>query len=179
MSGRTYPAVGGIKSHNSLLYYGAHKLYANKMIKKAKIEDIKAIQKLINSFASKDLMLSRSLNELYENLRDYWIAKERGRVIGCAALHISWDDLAEIKSVAVAKNKQGKGIGGKLISVCLTEAKELGAKRIFVLTYKPEYFKKFGFKRVKNSQLPHKIWAECINCCKFPNCKEIALLKTL
>lgn len=149
------------------------------MIKKARIEDIKQIQSLINSFASKDLMLPRSLNELYENLRDFWIVKEGNKVIGCAALHVSWIDYAEIKSVAVAKNKQGKGIGRELISACLTEAKELGAKRIFVLTYKPEYFKKFGFKRIRNSQLPHKIWAECINCCKFPDCKEIALLKTL
>ncbi len=149
------------------------------MIRKARIEDIKQIQKLINSFASKDLMLPRSLNELYENLRDFWVVKVRNKIVGCAALHVSWDDLAEIKSVAVAKNKQGEGIGKELISACLTEAGELGAKRIFVLTYKPEYFKRFGFKRVKNSQLPHKVWAECINCCKFPNCQEIALLKDL
>jgi len=94
-------------------------------------------------------------------------------------LHISWDDLAEIKSLAVAKIKQGKGLGQELVRACLDEASFLGAKKVFVLTYKPEYFKKFGFKRVKTSQLPHKIWAECINCCKFPNCQEIALLKTL
>ena len=94
-------------------------------------------------------------------------------------MHISWDDLAEIKSVAVAKGSQGKGIGKALIAACLKEASELGAKKIFVLTYKPDYFKKFGFKRVKHASLPHKIWAECINCCKFPNCQEIALLKIL
>jgi len=149
------------------------------MIRKARIEDIKQIQEIINAFARQDLMLPRSLNELYENLRDFWVVVEAKKVLGCAALHISWDNLAEIKSVAVAKNKQKKGFGKDLISACLNEAKEMGAKKIFVLTYKPEFFKKFGFKRVKNSQLPHKIWAECINCCKFPNCQEIALLKTL
>ncbi len=149
------------------------------MVRKAKIKDIKQIQELINYFAKLDLMLPRSLNELYENLRDFWVLEENKKIIGCAALHISWDDLTEIKSVAVAKNKQGKGIGKELISACLNEAKQLGAKRIFVLTYKPDYFKKFGFKRVKTSDLPHKIWAECINCCKFPDCQEIALLKTL
>lgn len=149
------------------------------MIRKAKIEDIKQIQKLINSFAKLDIMLPRSLNELYENIRDFWVIEENRRIIGCAALHISWDDLVEIKSLAVAKNKQRSGLGRELINACLKEAKELGAKRIFVLTYKPEYFKKFGFKKIKHENLPHKIWAECINCCKFPDCKEVALLKSL
>jgi len=149
------------------------------MIRKAKIQDIKEIQRLINYFAKKDLMLPRSLNELYENLRDFWVAKEERKIVGCAALHLSWNDLAEIKSVAVEKSKQGKGIGKELINACLDEAVRLGAGRVFVLTYKPRYFKKFGFIRVKNSELPHKIWAECINCCKFPNCKEIAMVKQL
>jgi len=149
------------------------------MIRKAKIEDIKEIQKLINFFAKQDLMLPRSLNELYDNLRDFWVAQENKKIIGCAALHISWDDLAEIKSLAVLKHSQGRGVGKELISACLNEARELGAKKIFVLTYNPDYFKKFGFKRVKTSDLPHKVWAECINCCKFPNCQEIALIKKL
>jgi len=149
------------------------------MIRKARIEDIKQIQKLINAFAKFDLMLPRSLNELYENLRDFWVIEENKKIIGCAALHISWDDLVEIKSLAVVKNKQGKGLGRELIQACLAEAKHLGAKRIFVLTYKPHYFTRFGFKRVKTSDLPHKIWAECINCCKFPNCQEVALVKQL
>ena len=149
------------------------------MIRKARIEDIKQIQEMINAFAKQDLMLPRSLNELYENLRDFWVAEDKKKVVGCAALHISWDDLAEVKSVAVARSKQKKGFGRILVSACLNEAKEMGAKKVFVLTYRPEYFKKFGFKRVKHADLPHKIWAECINCCKFPNCQEIALLKTL
>ena len=149
------------------------------MIRKARIEDIKQIQEIINAFAKQDLMLPRSLNELYENLRDFWVAEDKKKVVGCAALHISWDDLAEVKSVAVARSKQKKGFGRILVSACLNEAKEMGARKVFVLTYKPEYFKKFGFKRVKHADLPHKIWAECINCCKFPNCQEIALLKLL
>lgn len=149
------------------------------MIRKAKIEDIKQIQSLINSFAKQDLMLPRSLNELYETLRDFWVAEENRKIIGCCALHISWDDLAELKSLAVGKNRQKKGIGSKLVSACIGEAQEMGAKKIFVLTYRPEYFKRFGFKRVKNSSLPHKIWAECINCPKFPNCQETALIKNI
>jgi amino-acid N-acetyltransferase len=149
------------------------------MIRKAKIKDIKQIQSLINGFAKKDMMLARSLNELYESVRDFWVAEERGRVLGCAALHISWDDLAEIKSLAVSGSKQKKGIGKALVGQCLAEAVQLGARRVFALTYKPDFFKKLGFRKIAHARLPHKIWAECINCCKFPDCKETALLKIL
>ena len=123
------------------------------MIRKAKIEDVRQMQEMINAFAKQDIMLARSLNELYENIRDYWVKEEKGKVVGCAALHISWDDLAEIKSVAVLKRRQGRGVGRELIKVCLQEASALGIKRIFMLTYKPEYFKKFGFKRVSHASL--------------------------
>jgi amino-acid N-acetyltransferase len=149
------------------------------LIKKAGIEDIHEIQGLINHFAGRDMMLPRSLNELYENLRDFWVCKDGKTVVGCSALHISWEDLAEIKSLAVKKNRQGRGIGSKLVAACINESKALGAKKIFVLTYKPDYFAKLGFKRIKYSSLPHKIWADCINCHKFPNCQEIAMVKVL
>jgi len=159
------------------------------MIRKARISDIHQIHKLINIFAKEDLMLPRSLNELYENLRDFWVyteekpetrnQKPESKILACCALHISWENLAEIKSLAVEKSHQKKGIGSLLIESSLKEAKELGAKKVFVLTYKPDYFKKFGFKKIKHSDLPHKIWAECINCPKFPDCKEIAMIKKL
>lgn len=149
------------------------------MIRKATIEDIKKIQELINYFAKLDLMLPRSLNELYENIRDYWVFIDNQELIGCCALHVSWQDLAEIKSLAVIKKRQNKGIGTDLVRSCLNEAKELGAKRIFALTYKPAFFKKLGFRKLKHTDLPHKIWAECINCPKFPNCQETAVLKIL
>jgi len=149
------------------------------MVRKAGFGDIKQIQALINYFARHDLMLPRSLNELYENLRDFWVFVDGRRIIGCAALHVCWDDLAEVKAVAVDRRHQGKGIGRKLVEACIGEARELGAKKVFVLTYKPEYFKKFGFKKTSHSRLPHKIWAECINCPKFPNCQEVALVRQL
>ncbi|HOU36481.1 MAG TPA: N-acetyltransferase [Candidatus Omnitrophota bacterium] len=149
------------------------------MLRKARVQDIKQIQALINSFARKDLMLARSLNELYEGIRDFWVYEKNGRILGCCALHISWDDLAEIKSLAVRKDRQSGGIGSKLVSACLAEAKDLGSKRVFVLTYQPSFFTQFGFKRVRHDALPHKVWAECINCPKFPNCQEISLLKVL
>ncbi len=149
------------------------------MLRKAKLEDIKGMQVLINSFAEKNLMLPRSLNELYENIRDFWVYEDKKKIVGTAALHVSWDDLAEIKSVAVHKDWQNKGIGRELILACIDEARQLGSKRIFVLTYQVKYFTKLGFKRIKHDHLPHKIWAECINCPKFPNCQEVALLKNI
>jgi len=148
-------------------------------LRKATIADIKPIQALINGFARKDLMLPRSLNELYENIRDFWVAERGGSVCGCAALHVSWDDLAEIKSVAVNKNMQRKGLGAKLVKECCAEAAVLGAKKVFALTYKPEFFRALGFKKIRHAGLPHKIWAECINCPKFPDCDETALLKDI
>ena len=149
------------------------------MIRKARISDVSKIQALINTFAQKDLMLPRSLNELYEHIRDYWVAVDGVHIIGCAALHISWQELAEIKALAVSAKKQHQGIGRKLVNSCIAEAEYLGAKKVFVLTYTPAFFKKFVFKRIKHENLPHKIWAECINCCKFPDCQEIAMLKKL
>ena len=149
------------------------------MIKKATVRHVSQIQALINEFAREDQMLPRSRNELYEHIRDYWVAVDRGRVIGCAALHLSWDDLAEVKSVAVSVKKQGRGVGSQLVNACLKEAKQLGVRRLFVLTYRPAYFRRFGFRVVKHEALPHKVWAECINCAKFPDCKEIAMMKRI
>ena len=149
------------------------------IVRKAGIKDIKEIQRIINFFAKKDLMLARSLNELYENLRDFWVVAKKGKVLGCCALHISWDDLVEIKSLAVRPEHHKKGLGRKLIGVCLSEARQLQAKKVFVLTYKPQYFRRFGFRRIEHAKLPHKIWAECINCSKFPDCQETAMLKII
>ena len=149
------------------------------MLRKARIEDIRQIQALINAFAKKDVMLPRSLNELYENIRDFWVYESTGKIVGCAALHISWADLAEIKSLAVKRERQRQGVGRELVSVCMEEARKLGAKKVFALTYKPDYFRKFGFRKVKHADLPHKVWAECINCPKFPDCEEVALIKEL
>ncbi|MEN2994714.1 MAG: N-acetyltransferase [Thermodesulfovibrio sp.] len=145
-------------------------------IRKATVSDVKSIHKLINEFAKKGEMLPRSLNELYENIRDFLIAEENGEIKGVCALHILWEDLAEIRSLAVKKDSQKKGIGTLLVKKSLNEAKKLGIKRVFVLTYIPEFFKKIGFKNFDKSKLPQKIWGDCIRCPKFPECDEVALI---
>ena len=146
------------------------------MIRKATLEDIKPIQGLINFYAEKDKMLPRSLNELYENIRDFFVYEDGGNILGCAALHVTWEDLAEIKSLAVTESIQKKKIGSMLVKMIFEDAKKLNIKRIFALTYVPEFFEKFGFKKVAHSKLPHKIWSECIKCVKFPDCEEIAMV---
>ena len=143
---------------------------------KAKISDAPRIHRLINYFADQGLMLPRSLSEIYEDIRDYFVVKNAGEIIGCASLHVNWADLAEIKSVAVAEDKQKQGIGEKIIRACLEEAKEIGIPTIFCLTYQPGFFEKFGFTRLDKMELPQKVWNECFRCPKFPDCDEIALI---
>jgi amino-acid N-acetyltransferase len=124
-------------------------------------------------------MLPRPLSEIYENIRDFFVFKEGERVIACAALHILWSDLAEVKSVAVAEDSQKQGIGDQLVEACLKEARGLGIPTIFCLTYKPAFFERFGFSQLDKMELPQKVWNECYRCPKFPNCDEVALISHL
>ena len=149
------------------------------MLRKAKISDVKDIQKLLTNYASRGEMLSRSLSELYDSLRDFYIYEEDGKILGTSALHIVWEDLAEVRSVAVAEDVGRRGIGSQVVSACLEEARVLGLKRLFCLTYKPDFFAKFGFVVVDKSDLPHKVWGDCIKCVKFPDCDEIAMILDL
>lgn len=149
------------------------------MIRKANVSDTESILKTINRFAEKDLMLPRSLQEIYENIRDYTVYLEGERLVGCAALHVFWKDLAEIKSLAVDESCQGKGIAKELVRECVKEAATLRASKAFVLTYLPDFFLPLGFRIVEKESLPQKIWTECIKCHKFPECTEIAMILDL
>lgn len=149
------------------------------MIRKANLEDVKKIQKLINYYAKRHEMLPRSLNELYENIRDFFVYAEGKNIYGCSALHVDWEDLGEIKSLAVVKSRRARGIGRELLEHCLKDAKALKIKRVFALTYLPEFFQGFGFRVVNKKELPHKIWSECIKCVYFTNCEEIAMMKEI
>ncbi len=148
-------------------------------IKKARVQDAKKIHSLINKFAKKIDMLPRSLSEIYESIRDFSIVIEDDKVIAVAALHILWDDLAEIRSMAVSKNHQGLGIGKQLIKKSIREARDIGVKKVFALTYHPDFFKGQGFEDIDKNELPHKIWGDCQRCPKFPDCNELAVIKYL
>lgn len=145
-----------------------------------KQRDIKEVHKLINRFAEQGEMLSRSLRQLYEGMRDYFVAVKDGQIVGCSSLHLTWANLGEIRSIAVKKEYQNQNIGGALVRACLKEAKNLELKKIFLLTNKPDYFKRFDFKIISKVNLPKRIWSECMNCPRFPDyCDEVAMIKIL
>ncbi|MDO8588264.1 MAG: N-acetyltransferase [Armatimonadota bacterium] len=150
-----------------------------KAIRKAKLSDVPFIHRLVNGFAERGELLHRSLNELYENLRDYYVVEKDGEIIACCALHINWEDLAEIKSLVVSEKAQGQRLGASLLEACLDEARQLGVPKVFALTYKRGFFEKNGFQLVDKADLPQKIWTECVRCPKFPDCGEEALVLSL
>ena len=145
-------------------------------VEKARIQDRPQMHQLVNYFADRDEMLARSLSEIYENIRDFFVVRQDEHVIACAALHVMWSDLAEIKSVAVAKDSQQQGIGDQLVEACLNEATEIGIPTIFCLTYQPRFFERHGFTQLDKMELPRKVWTECYRCSKFPDCDEVALI---
>lgn len=145
-------------------------------VEKARISDVSRMHQLINYFADKGEMLPRALSEIYENLRDFFVLRDKDELIACVALHINWADLAEIKSLVVNENRQDQGLGSLLIQACIEEARRLGIPTIFCLTYKPAFFEKHGFRQVDKMELPRKVWTECYRCPKFPNCDEVALV---
>ncbi|HID56071.1 TPA: N-acetyltransferase [Candidatus Poribacteria bacterium] len=149
------------------------------MIRKAFMKDIHHIHRLVNFYAAKGAMLPRPLSEICEEIRNFFVCEIEGEIVGCCALQPSWIDLAEIRSLAVDERYRGKGVGRKLVEVCLDDARLLGVRRVFALTNSPEFFERLGFERIPKEELPHKIWSECIRCPKFPNCDEVAVQKIL
>ena len=151
------------------------------MIRKIWISDVKEIHKLLSIFSDRGEILPRSLSEIYDNLRDYCVSchGEQEAIVGTCAVHVSWEDLAEIRSLAVEDRFTKRGIGRKLVESCIAEARELGIHRVFVLTYKKEFFEKLGFHLVNKASLPHKIWADCLKCVKFPDCDETAMMREI
>lgn len=155
------------------------------MIRNARMEDIKEIYGVLNHFAQKGLLLGRSLSSLYDQLRDFVVfvdegestdESHKGKICGVCALHICWENLAEIRSLAVPDICQKKNIGSRLVRACLKEAEDFGISRVFTLTYQPGFFSKLGFRHIDKNELPHKVWSDCIQCPKFPDCNEEAMV---
>lgn len=147
------------------------------IIRKALLKDVPDIQNLVNYYAGKNEMLPKSLSVLYENIRDFYVAvDENEKLIGCCAGSVTWDDLAEIKSLAVNQEYQKHGIGRQLVEYSLADLKNLGVKKVFTLTFSVEFFKKIGFSVTDKKSLPQKIWTECVYCPKFPDCGEEAMI---
>jgi amino-acid N-acetyltransferase len=149
------------------------------VLRKALLSDSEGIQALIQSFSKEGIMLARSLQYIVEHIRDFYVALDGERVISCCAFMVSQRDLAEIKSLAVHPDFQHQGLAKNIIQKGIDELISLGVERVFCLTYVPPFFEKLGFERIEKELLPHKIWTECINCPSFPDCGEIALIKSV
>jgi amino-acid N-acetyltransferase len=151
------------------------------MIRKMKTGDVPEVHRVLAQFAGEGKLLARSLSELYTNIRDTYVAIDSGtgQVIGCCSLHVVWEDLAEIRSLAVVREHHGRGLGRRLVEACVTEAKSLEIGRIFVLTYETGFFAHVGFQLADKKMFPQKIWADCLHCPKFPDCDEVAMLLEL
>jgi len=150
------------------------------MIRSAGIKDVKPIYDLLQFFSAKELLLARSLSSLYDQLRDFKVYEDPevvpSGVAGVCALHVCWENLAEIRSLAVVEERQGRGVGSSLVRACLAEAGHFGINRVFTLTYQPDFFARLGFRRIDKGELPHKVWSDCIHCPKFPDCNEEAMI---
>ena len=148
-------------------------------VQHAAVADVRAIHELVNGFAQRGEMLPRTMAEIYESLRDYSVVREGGELLACGALHVMWEDLAEVRSLAVREERQGQGLGGLLVRAHLEEARELGLRTVFALTYRPAFFERLGFRQADVMTLPRKVWNECYRCPKFPTCNEIAVVLDL
>jgi amino-acid N-acetyltransferase len=149
------------------------------IIRKATVNDIPGIKNIIDHYAKLEKMLPRSLSELYEFTRSFYVCEIDEDIVGCCALQVSWEDMAEVMSFAVKPEYREQGIGTQLINACLEEAKSLGIRNVFTLTYAVTFFEKQGFEKIDKQLLPHKVWSGCIKCPKFPNCDEVAMMKVI
>jgi amino-acid N-acetyltransferase len=148
-------------------------------IRSARACDVPGIYGLVGIFADRDLMIRRSLGEIYESIREFLVAVDHeNTVIGCVSLHVFWEDLSEIRCLAVAEHVQGLGIGRRLVEGCWQAARELGITSVFALTTAGGFFERCGYRKIDKSELPQRIWNECVRCPAFPNCQEIALIRT-
>jgi len=145
--------------------------------KKLTFNEVEQVHKLLNDYAAEGLMLSRSRNSIYENIRDYIIAVEDGKVVGVGALHMVWEKLAEIRSLAIKAEYKNKSIGREIVARLEKDGKELGVETFFALTYQPGFFEKCDYEQVPNNILPQKVWKECVHCPKYPYCDEIGMIK--
>ena len=148
-------------------------------IRKATVKDVPIMARIINSYAAQGQMLPKSYHQLYQDIRDYVVTTNGEEIVGCGALHVVWEDLAEIRSLAVVEDWRGKDVGRLMVEHLLREAHALGLPQVFALTYHQGFFERMGFHVVSRESLPHKIWGDCLNCPKFPNCDEVALILDL
>jgi amino-acid N-acetyltransferase len=150
------------------------------IVEKAKATDVPAIYSILRGFSTQGLLLPRSYVNIYESLQTFYVARapeDPSTVVGVAALQVAWNNLAEVRSLAVLEEHRGKGYGQALTLAVESDARSLAIERMFVLTYVPNFFLKMGYEIVSLEYLPQKIWAVCFNCVHYPDCQEVSLVK--
>jgi amino-acid N-acetyltransferase len=169
-----------LKTNENAILKGSHAgVNPDAFMRKARLTDVPEIHKLINHYADRQLMLPKTHLQLYENLRDYSVAVQAAdddAVVACGALHIYWQDLAEIRAVAVVPETAAKGVGSMLVEGLIHEAREYRLEQVFVFTYVPRFFSRFGFIQVEHRTMPLKVYNECFHCPKFNTCDELAMV---
>lgn len=148
-------------------------------VRKARVQDAAAIHSLISRYAVQHDLVVRTLADIYAQIKDYTVLENSGIAAGVVALHVYWEDLAEVRSFVIDERYREKGFGSRLLKAALKDAAAVGVKKVFALTKIPKFFLKFGFKKIPKKELPHKIWKDCFNCSKFPDCDEQALILDL
>jgi amino-acid N-acetyltransferase len=149
-------------------------------IRSARVGDVPGIYEQIRVFADRKLMIRRSMAELYESIREFLVAVDtENRVVGCVALHVFWENLAEVRCMAVAEELQGLGVGRRLMEACWESARELEVTSVFALTNAVGFFERCGYHQIDKSELPQRIWNECVRCPAFPICTETALIRSI
>jgi amino-acid N-acetyltransferase len=146
-------------------------------LRRARIEDVPGIAALVGRFSGPGEILPRTTEDVYQTVREWVVAEQDGQILGCGSLVVLWADLAEIRSLVVAPEVQGTGIGRQLVTVLMAQAVELEIPQVFALTRKTGFFLKLGFRVVPREDLPRKIWKDCISCIKFVGCDEVAVVK--
>lgn len=150
------------------------------VLRPAQMRDAKRIHSLLTECSAEGLLLPRSLSNLYGQIRDFRILEtEDGAFIGCAALAVIWENLAEVRSLAIAKPWRGSGFGNILVDDCCKDARGIGIDRVFALTYQVRFFERNGFGVVNKDTLPQRVWIVCANCPRFPDCDEVAVMRQL
>lgn len=145
-------------------------------VRPAVAADVPKVHELIKYHAQMGRMILRGFDELYSDLRSFMVAEDQGELLGCASVHIFWNNLAELKCVAVKENQQRRGIGRAVVDACHQDLKRLGIERAFALTGATTFFEKLGYRVVAKDSLPRFIWGECVRCPSFPVCNEEALV---
>ena len=132
------------------------------VIRPATTHDVKAIRALVDSYAAPGQMLAKETVTLYESVQEFIVAENDGIIVGCGALHILWEDLAEVRTVAVAKDLHRKGVGHKILEAIIARAKEVGVEKIFCLTFQTDFFGSHGFEVIEGTPVDPEVYAELL-----------------